>query len=73
MQVTSTFLLLFSCTAQLLSTGINMVTKYVIEKNHISTYMIVYITQRSNFLFFLFWVNILALDIHLGTQKYSLP
>lgn len=50
-----------------------MVTKYVIEKNHISTYMIVYITQRSNFLFFLFWVNILALDIHLGTQKYSLP
>lgn len=35
--------------------------------------MIVYITQTSVFFFFFLWVNIFVLDIHLGTQKYSLP
>lgn len=33
MQVISTFLLIFNCTTQLLSTGIKMVTKYVTKKN----------------------------------------
>lgn len=49
-----------------------MVTKYVTKEKNVSTYMIVYITETS-LSFFFFWVNIFALDSHLGTQKYSLP